>query len=316
MNGMELRHLRYFVALAEELHFSRAAERLGISQPPLSQQIRALEEELGARLFERTSRAVALTEAGRLFLGEARATLEQADRARLVAARAQRGEIGELTVGIFPSALLVDPVARAILGFRRRHPGVRLVLRERAVHAAVRDLAGGALEIAFLRHTTRPDVPAGFQLTEMMREPMVLVLHRDHPLTRSRGPVPLEALSAEPFVHFSPRSDSALHEHVAALCATAGFAPRIEQEANQNGSILALIGNGIGVSILPRSLCRLSLPELRVRPLASPAAVSRVWMAHRRRGGGPLLRILADLAASEAGGTGTPQNQLASFTKT
>ena len=138
---MELRHLRYFIVVAEELHFSRAAERLGISQPPLSQQIRALEDELQVRLLDRTSRTVALTEAGKLFLEEARATLDQADRARLTAARAHRGEIGELTVGLFPSALLAEPVASAILGFRRGHPRVRLVLRERAVYAAVRDMA-------------------------------------------------------------------------------------------------------------------------------------------------------------------------------
>ena len=188
-----------------------------------------------------------------------------------MAAQAQRGEIGELTIGLFPSALLVEPVARAVLAFRRQHPRLRLVLRERAVHAAVRELAAGELEIAFLRYTTRPEVPAGFQLTEMMREPLVVVLHRDHPLAQDDAPLPLEALAQEPFVHFSPRSDSALHDHVAALCATAGFAPRIEQEANQNGSILALIGNGIGLSILPRSLCRLTLPELRLRALEQRA---------------------------------------------
>jgi DNA-binding transcriptional LysR family regulator len=294
---MELRHLRYFVVVAEELHFSRAAERLGISQPPLSQQIRALEEDLQVRLFDRSSRNVALTEAGRLFLAEARATLDQADRARQTAARAHRGEIGELTVGLFPSALLAEPVAAAVLGFRRQHPRVRLVLRERAVYAAVRELAAGSLEIAYLRYATRPEVPPGFALTEVMREPMMLVVHRSHRLARGEKPVPLEELAEEPFIHFSPRSDSALHEHVAAICATAGFEPRIEQEANQNGSILALIGTGMGISILPRCLCRLSLPELRVLPIASPAAVSRIWLAHRRRGGGTLLRTLASLTA-------------------
>ena len=296
---MELRHLRYFVVVAEELHFSRAAERLGMSQPPLSQQIRALEDDLQVQLFERTSRHVELTEAGRHFLTEARATLAQAERARQAASRAHRGEIGALTVGLFPSALLAAPVAAAVLGFRRQHPRVRLVLRERAVHAAIRDLAGGDLDISFLRHSMRPDIPAGFALTEMLREPLMLVLHRDHPLARSRKPVPLEALAQEPFIHFSPRSDSALHDHVAAVCATAGFVPRIEQEANQNGSILALIGTGIGLSILPRSLCRLSLPELRVLPIDSAAAVSRIWMAYRRRGGGALLRSLVDLANAE-----------------
>lgn len=299
---MELRHLRYFIVVAEELHFSRAAERLGISQPPLSQQIRALEDEMQVRLLDRTSRTVALTEAGKLFLEEARATLDQADRARLTAARAHRGEIGELTVGLFPSALLAEPVASAILGFRRGHPRVRLVLRERAVYAAVREMAAGSLEVAYLRYATRPEVPPGFALMEVMREPMMLVLHRDHRLAGREDPVPLEELVREPFVHFSPRSDSAMHEHVAALCSTAGFEPRIEQEANQNGSILALIGTGIGVSILPRSLCRLSLPELRVLPIASPGAVSRIWMAHRRRGGGPLLQALIELAMAQRPG--------------
>ncbi len=296
---MELRHLRYFAVVAEELHFSRAAERLGISQPPLSQQIRALEDELQVRLLDRTSRTVELTEAGRLFLVEARATLDQADRARQTAARAHRGEIGELTVGIYPSALLAEPVAAAILGFRRRHPRVRLVLRERAVYAAVREMAGGSLDVAYLRYATRPEVPPGFALTEVMREPLMLVVHRDHRLAQRDDPVPLEELAQEPFIHFSPRSDSALHEHVAALCSTAGFEPRIEQEANQNGSILALIGTGIGLSILPRSLCRLSLPELRVLPIANPGAVSRIWMAHRRRSGGALLQTLVKLATAQ-----------------
>jgi DNA-binding transcriptional LysR family regulator len=292
---MALRHLRDFVAVAGELHFSRAAARLGISQPPLSQQIRAREDELQVRLLDRTSRNVELTEAGRLFLTEARATLVQSDRARLVAARAHRGEIGELTVGLFPSALLVEPVAAAVLEFRRAHPRVRLVLRERAVHAAVRELASGELGITFLRHAKRPEVPAGFALVEVMREPMVLVVHRNHKLTHYKAPVPLEALAEEPFIHFSPHSDSALHEYVAALCATAGFVPRIEQEANQNGSILALIGTGMGISILPRSLCRLSLPELRILPIAGTAAVSRIWLAYRKRGGGALLQTLAGL---------------------
>lgn len=295
---MELRHLRYFVTLAEELHFSRAAERLGISQPPLSQQIRALEEDLKVRLFDRSSRNVELTEAGRLFLVEARATLDQADRARQIAARAHRGEIGELTVGIYPSALLAEPVAAAILGFRQRHPSVRLVLRERAVYSAIRELAGGSLEIAYLRHASRPDLPAGIGLMEVMREPMVLVMHANHRLASRETPVPLEDLAQEPFIHFSARSDSAMNEHFVALCASAGFAPRIEQEANQNGSILALIGQGIGISVLPRSICRLSLPELRVLPIANPGAISRVWLAHRRRGGA-LPRALVDLAGRQ-----------------
>lgn len=294
--GMELRHLRYFVALAEELHFSRAAGRLGISQPPLSQQIRALEEMLAAKLLDRSSRHVALTEAGRLFLVEARATLEQADRARMVAGRAHLGEIGELTIGLFPSALLADPVADAILSFRRAHPLVRLVLRESAAHPTIEALADGRLGAAFLRYATRPKLPQGYRVFEMLREPMVLVVHRSHRLARHAGPVSLGTLADEPFIHFSPREGNALHDHVAAICASAGFTPRIAQEANQNGSILALVGNGLGVTILPRSLCRLRLPELRILPIAEASATSRIWLAHRTRGGGPLLPDLVACA--------------------
>lgn len=280
---MDLRQLRYFVALAEELHFGRAAVRLGISQPPLSQQIKALEEDLNARLFDRNNRHVALTEAGRLFLHEALATLAQAERARDVAARAQRGEVGELTVGLFPSALLAEPVAESILAFRRSHPTVRLILRERAVYPALEELAQGQLGIAFIRYPTAPNLPPGFGLLEMLSEPMMAVLHEDHPLAKESGPLPLSHLAGEGFIHFSPRSDNALHDQVAALCQSAGFDLRIEQEANQNGSILALIGNGLGVSVLPRSLCRLRMPELRVRQIADANAVSRIWLAYRTR---------------------------------
>jgi DNA-binding transcriptional LysR family regulator len=293
---MELRHLRYFVALAEELHFSRAAERLGISQPPLSQQIRALEEMLAARLFDRSSRHVALTEAGRVFLAEARATLAQADRARMVASRAHLGEIGELAVGLFPSALLAEPVADAILAFRRAHPQVRLVLRESAAHPTMEALAEGSLEVAFLRYGPRPQLSPGLRVVEVLCEPMVLVVHKNHRLARMRGPVAVAALEDEPFIHFSPRAGNALHDHVALLCEAEGFTPRIAQEANQNGSILALVGNGLGISVLPQSLCRLRLPELRILPIDSPKFVSRIWLAHRGRGGGPLLASMIALA--------------------
>lgn len=288
---MELRHLRYFTVLAEELHFGRAAERLGISQPPLSQQIRALEEELSARLFDRSNRHVALTEAGRLFLDEARATLEQAERARQVASRAHLGEMGELVIGLFPSAPLIGPVARAILAFRRRYPKVRLVLRERATHAALDDMLEGRLELSFMRYPGPLPLPLGASAFEVLREPMVVLMNRDHHLARERGPVSLAALAREPMVHFSPGIGNALHGHVAALCRRAGFEPRIEQEANQNGTILALVGAGLGISILPQSLCRLRLPELKTRHLAEADTQSVVWLAHAGRS--PHVRHMA-----------------------
>ncbi len=297
---MELRHLRYFVTLAEELHFGRAALRLGISQPPLSQQIRHLEEELSAKLFERDNRNVALTQTGALFLEEARATLEQAERARRVATRAEQGELGEVTVGLFPSAPLIEPVARLIIGFRRTHAKVRLTLRERPTQTALHDLAEGNLSVAFLRYASRPPVPPNFIVREIMREPLAVLLRQDHRLARSGRPIALAALAEEPFIHFSPSGDNALYPQFAALCREAGFEPCIEQEANQNGMILALVAAGLGISILPQSLCRAQLPETCVRPLKGDAR-SMVWFAYSRKmQSGPTAAFVAMALGSEA----------------
>lgn len=300
---MELRHLRYFVALAEELHFGRAAVKLGISQPPLSQQIRALEHELATRLFDRTNRSVALTEAGRLFLGEARLALAQAERARIVASRAQLGELGEITVGMFPSAPLAAPIAEMILTFRRSYPSVRLILRETAIHPALRDLAEDRLELCFLRYPVSPPVPIGFKLMEVIREPLMVVVNAGHRLAQGDEPLPLSALAGEPMIHFPPGEGSAMNEQVTGLCRAAGFEPRIEQEANQNGTILALIAAGLGVSVLPHSFCRLRMPELHVRPLADTGATSAGWLAYRDRT--PLARNLVRIMRSMARRGGT-----------
>lgn len=299
---MELRHLRYFVVLAEELHFGRAAERLGISQPPLSLQIRLLEEELAARLFERTSRRVKLTQAGQLFLDEARAALDQVARARRVAARAHLGELGELVMGLFPSGPLIEPVARAMLSFRQHHPGVRLMLRERATHLALEDMAEGRLEVCFMRYPGQLPLPPGVTALEIAREPMVVLMPRDHPLATLEGPVPLAALAREPMVHFSPGIGNLLHAHVFALCANAGFEPRIEQEANQNGTIVALVAAGLGITILPRSICRLGLPELCVRRISDAGALSHIWLAHR--GTSPLVKHMIARTEQAIGAVG------------
>jgi DNA-binding transcriptional LysR family regulator len=156
---MELRHLRYVVALAEELHFGRAAARLGISQPPLSQQIQALEAELGARLFERSNRRVALTEVGRLFLEQARMVLAAADRAAEVARRAQRGEIGEIRIAFTASAPFTTLIPQTIFAFRRSHPDVHLQLQEMPTRQQIEALAERRLQIGFLRNPTFPPVP-------------------------------------------------------------------------------------------------------------------------------------------------------------
>jgi DNA-binding transcriptional LysR family regulator len=171
---MDLRHLRYFIRVAEEMHFGRAALRLGISQPPLSQQIRALEEELGVRLFDRTSRRVRLTEAGRLFEPEARRTLEQAERATQVARRSLRGEIGQLRLGFTTSGPFVPQVANALYHFRQRYPDVELTLRELARDEQIAGVHNQELDIGIIRDFEPPSLPDTMTAHRLLTEDMVL----------------------------------------------------------------------------------------------------------------------------------------------
>ena len=164
---MELRHLRYFIAVAEELHFGRAAELLGISQPPLSQQIQALEQELGARLFERTNRRVELSEAGRLFLEEARLVLAQVDKAADVARRAQLGELGEMKIGFTSSAPFSTRIPRAIHAFRQAFPAVHLNLQEMSSKKVADALVDESIEIGLMRPLPLPD---SLRVQELFRE--------------------------------------------------------------------------------------------------------------------------------------------------
>jgi DNA-binding transcriptional LysR family regulator len=293
---MELRHLRYFVALADELHFGRAALRLGISQPPLSQQIKALEDGLGARLFDRTNRRVALTQAGRMFLGEARATLAQADRAAQVARRAQRGELGELRIGMFPSAPLIPIVGRSILAFRRGFPDVQLSLNEFESRQQIQALAEGREHIAIIRGASAPALGPELVATELLRERLVVVMPADHRLARRRGALPLAMLADESFVFYGSRMGTALPTQVLALCRAAGFDPRISQVASANATILGLVAVGLGIAIVPEAMSLLRHDAVVVRAIADPAAITAVWILCRRDDRSPLIQAFFDLA--------------------
>ncbi len=278
---MELRHLRYVVTLAEELHFGRAAARLGISQPPLSQQLAALEAELGVRLFDRNRRGVVLTAAGKQFVEAARVALRAVERARAVAVHAGRGELGELRLGLFASAPLSQGVAATIGAFRAAYPGVRLVLTEAPSARQVEAIAAGTLDAGFLRSPCRPLLPHGLDAVEAVREPLCVVLPFGHALARRCGPVRLAELAGEPMVFFSRAFSPAMHDHVHALCMTSGFMPCIVQEANANAMILGLVATGIGVSILPAAQCGTRPDRVQIRPIADGAAVTASWVAFR-----------------------------------
>ncbi|UYT23220.1 putative transcriptional regulator [Pseudomonas paraeruginosa] len=295
---LELRHLRYFIAVAEELHFGRAAERLGISQPPLSQQIQALEEEIGARLFERTNRRVELTDAGRLFLDESRQVLAQVDKAVLLARRAHLGELGELKIGFTSSAPFTSTIPSSIHAFRKAYPEVHLDLQEMSSRQVLRALLEESLQVGVIRPLALPDT---VHSVELFREPLVAVLRADHPLAAgSEDGLAIAALAEEPFVFFPRSYGTGLYDQVIALTRQAGFSPRIAQEASEAMTIIGLVSAGLGVSILPASFRRTRVDGVVYRTLGDPEATTAVWLVRRQNEGSPLALSFIDLVTREA----------------
>ena len=295
---MELRHLRYFIAVAEELHFGRAAERLGISQPPLSQQIQALEEEIGARLFERTNRRVELTDAGRLFLDESRQVLAQVDKAVLLARRAPLAELGELKIGFTSSAPFTSTIPSSIHAFRKAYPDVHLDLQEMSSRQVLKALLEESLQVGVIRPLALPDA---VHWVELFREPLVAVLRADHPLAAgSEDGLAIAALAEEPFVFFPRSYGTGLYDQVIALTRQAGFSPRIAQEASEAMTIIGLVSAGLGVSILPASFRRTRVDGVVYRTLSDPEATTAVWLVRRQNEGSPLALSFIDLVTREA----------------
>ncbi len=294
---MELRHLRYFVAVAEELHFGRAADLLGISQPPLSQQIQALEQELGVRLFERSNRHVALTDAGRLFLEETRQTLAQVSKSVDVVRRAEQGEIGELQIGFTASAPFVSIIPRAVFAFRQAFPAVHLDLQEMTSRQVSQALLEKKLQIGMIRPL---ELPAELDAVELLREPLVALLHAGHPLAGEQDQgLALAELANEPFVFFPRSYGSGLYGQLFNLARQAGFSPRITQEAHEALTIIGLVAAGLGVSVLPASFRRIRIDGVVFRTLTDTDATTAVWLVKRRQERSPLAQAFIDLLTRE-----------------
>jgi DNA-binding transcriptional LysR family regulator len=296
---MELRHLRYFIAVAEELHFGRAAQQLGISQPPLSQQIQALEQELGARLFERTNRRVELSEAGRLFLEEARLVLAQVDRAADVARRAQLGELGEMKIGFTSSAPFNSSLPKAIYAFRQAFPAVHLNLQEMSSKSVADALVDETIEIGLMRPLALPD---SLSVVELLREPLVAVLSVAHPLAQAEQQgIELKELANEPFVFFPRSYGSGLYAQFLSLARQAGFSPHIAQEAGEAMTIIGLVAAGLGVSVLPASFQWMRIEGVVYRPLLDPGATTAVWLVQRKGQPTAMAQAFTELLTREAG---------------
>jgi DNA-binding transcriptional LysR family regulator len=277
MDQIELRHLRYFAILARELHFGRAAARLGIAQPPLSQQIQRLETLLGTKLLERTSRKVQLTDAGRAFLVEAERVMAGVDTAVEAARRSGRGESGELKVA-FAATVMFLALPAIIREFRARFPRVHLDLREMPTGPQLTALRDGEIDIGFVREP-RPD--PDLEIVTVMREPLRIAVNRSHPLA-ARPTLAVRDLANEPFVLFPADLAPGLHAQVMSLCRAAGFSPRVVEESRELYTSVSLVEAGVGVSILPASVEKLGWRGVRYRPIPSADAETRIAAAWRK----------------------------------
>jgi len=287
---MDLRHLRYFLAVAEELHFGRAAQKLHIAQPPLSQQISRLEEEIGCPLFLRTSRSVKLTPAGKALVDRARRTLHKVDEDLEVVRSVARGEVGVLKVGFVGSAMLTS--LPAILGkYRRLYSRVQLHLNEFHTSQLIDALREGSVDLALARDAgTAEDL----HVEHAFMEHFIAVIPKRHPLAALRS-IPISSLKNEPFVFFPRTAGSYAWENAIKLC---GFHPNVVQEAPQWLTLVRLVGAGLGVTIAPASVEEITTPDVVCRKLLPSGGATSIDLVYRLKETSPLVKAFCEVFKS------------------
>jgi DNA-binding transcriptional LysR family regulator len=278
---MELRHLRYFSILGEELHFGRAAQRLHISQPSLSIQIRELEEELSVRLLARTRRTVELTPAGMVFHTDVQRLLGQLGQTIRTAQRAGRGEIGRLVIGFVLSATC-SLLPETLRVFRERFPDVELDLEETTTGEGLAALTEGHLNLCFVR-LPLDNMDEAIAVEPVLREKLILALPEGHYL-ETREQVTLRDLADEPFIIFPRTQGTGFYDHLVSLCRQAGFSPRIAQEAGQMQTILSLVAAGLGIALIPATVQSLRSNNVTYKPLdqrkLAETGIAMIWRRH------------------------------------
>ncbi|HLK60431.1 MAG TPA: LysR substrate-binding domain-containing protein [Chthonomonadaceae bacterium] len=288
---MELRHLRYFIAVAEELHFGRAAERLCIAQPPLSQQIRQLEQELGFALFTRTQRRVEITPAGHLFLDEARELLANLEKAVAAGRRVARGEVGWLGIG-FVGTATYEFLPAVLSAFRERYPEVELVLRELVSAKQAQALRDRRIHVGLARPAIQEE---GIVSETVVREALVAALPESHPLA-ARERLSLPALAAEPFILFPRQPRPSYAEAILALCAEAGFRPHVVQETAEIHTAISLVAAGLGVTIVPASVQSAHWQGIAYRHFEAPQPMTELTAAYRAGETSPIVHAFLKIA--------------------
>ena len=300
---MKLRQLEYFVMVADEGGFNRAAQRLHVAQPSLSVQIRSLEEEVGARLFERDKRHVFLTQAGKRFQQHARAILSLAETAKIEARCAEAGELGTLNVGYSASAMFSNVLPTAIRQFRQQFPHVVLTLHDVPSLEQLHGLLERTLDLGILR---KPEVriPAGIEISEWYRAPLVVAIQQDHPLAR-RPSLSLSQLKAEPFVTYPREAGTGLYWQILDICAHAGFRPRVAREVLEPSTIIGLVAAGVGVAIVPDGIQCIRLEGAIYKNLTDISAYSALYLARRQDDPNAHLRAICEMLAI----TGVPKQR-------
>jgi LysR family transcriptional regulator, benzoate and cis,cis-muconate-responsive activator of ben and cat genes len=304
---VEVRHLRYFQAVAEELHFGRAAARLGIAQPPLSQQIRRLEELLGATLFDRTTRRVLLTDAGAVLLEGTERVVRTLDGVLDATRRAAGGETGRLAVA-FASSVMFQTLPSLLRAFRDRFPDVVLELRELPTGLQLAALQAGEIDVGFVRE---PPDTSGVAMETVMREPLVVAVSREHGLAESLAAgasgedvfrEDVRALAEEPFVLFPEELAPGLHAQVMAVCRASGFEPRVVQESRELYTTVSLVEAGLGVTLVPASIRKMGWEGVRYLPVGGvETRIDMAWREDAERPVRPVVASFLELVREELG---------------
>ncbi|HYH19621.1 MAG TPA: LysR substrate-binding domain-containing protein [Azospirillum sp.] len=288
---IEVRHLRYFRAVAEELHFGRAAARLHVAQPALTRQIQRLEEDVGVLLLKRSQRSVELTPAGALFLERTKMILDEIAKAAIDARRVEAGEYGRLTVGFIHSSTY-GLMPAVLERFRHMYPEVELDLREMTVAEQLDALVRGTIDVGLLRP---PASDPRIRMIAIFEERFLLVVPKGHRLAGAAS-VPLARLAGEPFIMFSQRQSPLFHSRIMRMCENAGFSPNVVQHATQIHTVLGLVGAGMGVAVVPETARNLHIPGIRFLRIESAPDPVHVALAWRRDNETPAVRSFRQVA--------------------
>jgi DNA-binding transcriptional LysR family regulator len=291
---MNIKQLQYFSVLAEDLHFRRAAEKLNITQSPLSIAIQNLERDVGCQLFVRTQRKVQLTEAGERLRDHARTILDRVEFCEQDLKAVAAGKAGQLRVGFTAASSLLSPFPALIHSFRLRYPEIDVTLREASTLEQIGLLQSRDLDVGVIRRPQRP-MTAGISIRKLRTDNLVVAMHAAHPLTE-RDPIHIADLSGERFIFFPRKMGVGIYDQFIALCSRRGFMPNVVQEAQSATTIIGLVAAGLGIAIVPSGLSYIRIPNVAFKDLADQDAQTDLLLASRAGEENPRVAHLVHLA--------------------